>query len=174
MKYHIECQEINWDSTFHLMSTYSRIWTIRSEFTNLQHIANNLPDSFTDLKGVTKSFNPARNAPERVEVPIKTTQLPVPKMRGSSTASNQDPACMQATKDIEEKSSKSVNASQPSVENILWVVYTQRKGNHHNPASACTHWLGHRNTRTHAYWEITKSHHGCIRFPQLYRFWRII
>ena len=53
---------------------------------NLQHLANNLPDSFTDLKGVTKSLNPARNAPERVEVPTKTTQLPVPKKRGSSTA----------------------------------------------------------------------------------------
>jgi hypothetical protein len=54
-----------------------------------------------------------------VEVPIKTTQLPVPKMRGSSTASNQDPASMQATKEIEEKSSKSVNASQPSVDEHL-------------------------------------------------------
>lgn len=49
--------------------------------------------------------------------------------------------------------------------NTLWVVYTQWKGNLHNPASACTHWLGHRNTQTHAYWEITKSHHGCMRFP---------
>ena len=49
--------------------------------------------------------------------------------------------------------------------NTWWVVYTQWKGNLHNPASACTHWLGHRNTRTHAYWEITKSHHGCMRFP---------
>jgi hypothetical protein len=56
----------------------------------LQHITNNLPDSFTDIKGVTKSFSPAKNVPERVEVPIKTTQLPVPEKRGSSTASNQD------------------------------------------------------------------------------------
>jgi hypothetical protein len=86
--YHMECQEINWNSTFHLISMYSRIWTLRLKFTYLQHIANNLPYSFTDLKGVTKSFSPARNAPERVEVPIKTTQLPLPEKRGSSTASN--------------------------------------------------------------------------------------
>lgn len=30
-KYHIECQEINWDFTFLLISTYSRIWTLRSD-----------------------------------------------------------------------------------------------------------------------------------------------
>jgi hypothetical protein len=30
---------------------------------NLQHIANNMLDAFTDYKGVTKSYNPARNAP---------------------------------------------------------------------------------------------------------------
>jgi len=75
-KYHIECQEINWDFTFLLIPTYSRIGTLRSIHKFATH-ANNLPDSFTDLKGVTKSFNPVRNAPERVEVPIKTTQLPV-------------------------------------------------------------------------------------------------
>ena len=33
-------------------------------------------NAFTNYKGVTKSFIPARNAPERVEVPNKATQLP--------------------------------------------------------------------------------------------------
>jgi hypothetical protein len=42
---------------------------------NLQNIANNLPDAFTDYKGVTKSHIPAMNVPERVEV-AKNTQLP--------------------------------------------------------------------------------------------------
>jgi hypothetical protein len=42
----------------------------------LQRLANELLDAFTNYKGVTKSFIPARNAPERVEVPNKTTQLP--------------------------------------------------------------------------------------------------
>ena len=41
---------------------------------DLQHIANNLPDAFTDYKGVTKSYIPARNVPKRVEVPFSTTQ----------------------------------------------------------------------------------------------------
>ena len=41
----------------------------------LQHIANNLSDTFTNTKGVTKSSFPARNAPERIELPNKTIQL---------------------------------------------------------------------------------------------------
>ena len=45
---------------FCLKSTYSKIWTMCSE--DLQHIANNLPDSFTDYKGVTQSCNPAKYA----------------------------------------------------------------------------------------------------------------
>jgi hypothetical protein len=71
---------------------YPRIqeFGLRPEFTYLQLIAIYLPYSFADLKGVTKSFSPVRNAPKRVEVPIKTTQLPLPEKRGSSTASNQD------------------------------------------------------------------------------------
>jgi hypothetical protein len=49
---------------------------------NLQHIANNLPDAFTDYKGVIKSLVPARNVPERVEIPQKTTQPPKQKKGG--------------------------------------------------------------------------------------------
>ena len=48
----------------------------------MQNIANNLPDAFTDHKGVTKSYIPAANAPERVEVPNKTTQLPIANKGG--------------------------------------------------------------------------------------------
>jgi hypothetical protein len=39
----------------------------------LQQIASNLPDTFTNYKGVTKSLNLAVNVPYRVEVTIKTT-----------------------------------------------------------------------------------------------------
>jgi hypothetical protein len=46
----------------------------------LQQIAINLPDMFTDYKGVKKSLNPAINASCRVEVLIKTT--PPPKRGG--------------------------------------------------------------------------------------------
>jgi hypothetical protein len=42
---------------------------------HLQRLANELPNAFTNYKGITKSFNHARNAPERVEVLNKTTQL---------------------------------------------------------------------------------------------------
>ena len=49
------------------------------------NIANNLPDAFTDLKSVSKSHNPAVNVPERVEIPIKVTQLPNQNKRGRST-----------------------------------------------------------------------------------------
>jgi hypothetical protein len=41
-----------------------------------------LPDAFTDYNGVMKSWNPAVNAPKRVEVPKKTTLAPSAKKRG--------------------------------------------------------------------------------------------
>ena len=85
----------------------------------MQHLANNLPDSFTDLKGVTKSLNPARNAPERVEVPIKTTQLPIPKKRGSSTASDLEHASRKQQRKARRKTSEAVNAGQLNVEKHL-------------------------------------------------------
>ena len=36
---------------------------------HLQAIANQLPDAFTDIKRVTKSYIPAANAPARIEIP---------------------------------------------------------------------------------------------------------
>jgi hypothetical protein len=39
--------------------------------------------TFTDYKVVTKSWNPTVNAPERVEVTMKTTQTPSIVKRGS-------------------------------------------------------------------------------------------
>jgi hypothetical protein len=56
----------------------------------LQNIANNLPDAFTEYSGVTKSYHPARNVPERVEVPKKTTQPLINNKRGRSTSKKQD------------------------------------------------------------------------------------
>jgi hypothetical protein len=79
----------------------------------LQHIANNTPDAFTDYKGVTKSYNPTRNAPARVEVPNKTTQLPC--KRGRCTAISMDAASSKQKK-RKAKSSKIVNATQNHVE----------------------------------------------------------
>jgi hypothetical protein len=76
----------------------------------------------------------------RVEVLIKTTQLPNPKKRGSSTTSDQEPTSHKQHMRERRKSSKSVNANQfnvckhlmgstHSVEGQLLLAYT-----------------GHRNT----------------------------
>jgi hypothetical protein len=81
----------------------------------LQHIANNLLEAFTDYKDVTKSSYPARIAPERVKVPIKTIQLSLPKKRGRSTAAPKDNASTKCLRISRTKSSKSVNPSQPQV-----------------------------------------------------------
>ena len=35
----------------------------------LHNLVNQLPDAFTDTKGVTKSYIPAENVPSRVDVP---------------------------------------------------------------------------------------------------------
>ena len=40
---------------------------------HLQQLANNLPDAFTNIRGVSKSHIPAANAPERVEIPMEVT-----------------------------------------------------------------------------------------------------
>ena len=75
----------------------------------------NLPEIFTDNKGVTKSSYPTYNAPERMEVPIKTIQLPLPKKRGRSTAAPKDNAPSKRPRIPRTTSSKSVNLSQPQV-----------------------------------------------------------
>jgi hypothetical protein len=77
----------------------------------LQYIVNNLPEAFTDYKGVTQSSYPSRNAPEKVEVPIKTIQLPLPKKRGRITAAPKDNAPSKRPRKLRTKSSKSVNPS---------------------------------------------------------------
>jgi hypothetical protein len=77
----------------------------------LQNLANNLPDAFSDYKGVTKSLRPARNVPERVEVPNKTTQPSIGKKRWRSTSKRQDV--------IAGKQKKIGNATQPLVERHL-------------------------------------------------------
>jgi len=56
----------------------------------LQNIANNLPDVFADYKCVTKSIYPARNVPERVDVPNKTTQPQIGNKRGINNSKKQE------------------------------------------------------------------------------------
>jgi len=79
----------------------------------ITHIANNIPDALADYKGVTKSYNPAKNVPERVEVPNKTTQLP--SKRGRSTAISTD-AASSKQRERKNKVPNTTNANQPHVE----------------------------------------------------------
>ena len=74
--YHNECQKINWNASGIQSFDPRTIETEREvqKIINLQNITNNLPEAFTDYKGVTMSHNPAINIPERVEVP--TQNLP--------------------------------------------------------------------------------------------------
>jgi hypothetical protein len=58
----------------------------------LQNVVNNLPDAFTDYKGVTKSWNPTVNAPERVEVPKKVIHTPSIVKRGRVAQTKKDKA----------------------------------------------------------------------------------
>jgi hypothetical protein len=65
--YHNKCQEINWNVSG--IQSYD-LRTIKFEhevqkFINLQNIANNLPEAFTDYKGVTISHNPVVNMPKK-------------------------------------------------------------------------------------------------------------
>jgi hypothetical protein len=57
---------------------------------NLQNVANDLSNTFTDYKGVTKSWNPAVNAPKRVEIPMKTTQVLSIMKRGMTATTKKD------------------------------------------------------------------------------------
>ena len=119
-----ECREIDWDAKS-ISSSDPR--TKENELQvqkiiGLQNIANNLPDAFTNYKGVIKSFIPARNAPERVEVPNKTTQNPTNK-RGRSKATNKDSPPL--------KKRKTVNAHQQQVDETQCGIDTQPSSNAH-------------------------------------------
>jgi hypothetical protein len=72
-----------------------------------------LPDAFTDHKGVTKSYIPAVNAPEQVEVPNKTTQLPIANKRGRNPVSREKASLKSPRK---QRKSMTVNANQPEVD----------------------------------------------------------
>jgi hypothetical protein len=93
-KYHSKCQEINWDDKSIISfdpSTKENEFKVQ-KIINLQNVANNLSDAFTDYKDVTKSWNPMINAPKRVEVPKKTTQAPFIVKSGRVATTKRDNA----------------------------------------------------------------------------------
>ena len=109
-QYQKKCREIDWDAKGISSSDphTSEFDLLVQKIIQLQNIANNLPDAFTNYKGVMKSFIPTRNAPERVEVPNKTTQPPISNKRGRSKASKQDLSAS--------KQKKTVNAHQLTID----------------------------------------------------------
>ena len=76
----------------------------------MQNIANNLPDAFTDYKGVTKSNVPAMNVPERVDVTHRSTQ---PPKRGRNL-DTKDKALQKRPRGM--RNPQIVNASQQNVD----------------------------------------------------------
>jgi len=103
--YQKECQEIDWNAKG---IQFSNPRTTEAE-QQVQRIID--LQTFTDYKGVTKSLHPARNVPERVEVPNKTTHPQLGKKKGRSTSKKQDA--------IANKQKKTGNATQPLVERHL-------------------------------------------------------
>jgi hypothetical protein len=118
-KYHSEYQEINWDDKSILSSDPRTKETELQvqKIINLQNVVNNLPDAFTDYKGVTKSWNHAVNAPEIVEVPKKTTQSPSVVKRERITQTKKDRATnKRPRKEKMRPPQKIVNVSHPVVD----------------------------------------------------------
>lgn len=78
-----ECREIEWNSSsIHTLDPRSPDAEQEVQrIIHLQNLANDLPDAFTDLRGVSKLHIPAANAPERVEIPMEGDFTPAPKPR---------------------------------------------------------------------------------------------
>jgi hypothetical protein len=79
----------------------------------LQNITNNLPEAFTNYKGVTKSHKPAANVPERVE--ILTQNVPNQNKRGR-TMVTKGKTSKQHPRKQRKNTSKMVNANQHHVD----------------------------------------------------------
>jgi hypothetical protein len=87
---------------------------------NLQNVVNNLPDTFTDYNGVTKSLNHTVNAPERVEVSKKTSQAPSVVKRGRIAQTKKDNAPnKRPRKEKRRPLQKIVNMNEPVVDRQL-------------------------------------------------------
>jgi hypothetical protein len=126
-------------------------------FKDLQHIANNLPNSFTNYKGVTQSYNPAKICLEEWRYQQKPLNSPF-IATGGEVWQYYIRIRLPASKDIE--ASESVNASQLHIDRHLMGSIHPVDG---KPLQ--TQVIVHTMTRTSEYptrphWEIASSHHG--------------
>jgi hypothetical protein len=124
---------------------------------NLQNIANNLPDAFTNYKGVIKSFYPTRNVPKRVEVPKKSTQIiPLGSKRGRGNSLIQD-----------KKQKQTVNEGQFFVdENFVSNQHLLERFDLIPSPPMCTDSEARTfNDRDQLYWEIMMIYQGLMKLP---------
>ena len=65
-------KEISWNelSLSHLDPRTKQCELEVQKIIHLQSLANQLPNAFTDPKGVTKSYIPAANAPIKIDIPV--------------------------------------------------------------------------------------------------------
>jgi hypothetical protein len=128
---------------------------------NLQNVTNNLPDAFTDYKGVTKSWNPMVNSPERVEVPKKTTHAPSIVKMGRVAQTKKDKAPNKRPRKEKTRSlQKIVNVSQPRVDRHLVDIPQSSTEMHYRNENAST-----LETLMPSYWEIMRHQQGYKKFP---------
>jgi hypothetical protein len=139
----------------YLKSTYSKIWTMRSE--DLQYIANNLPNSFTEYKGVTQSYNPAKICLKEWRYQQKSLHSPF-KATGGEAWQKYIRIQLLASKDI--KAIESVNASQLHVDRHLMGSIHPVDGKP-PPTQVIVHTMtGTSEYPTQPHWETASSHHG--------------
>jgi hypothetical protein len=106
---------------------------------NLQSVANNLSDVFTDYKDVTKSWNLVINTPERLEVTKKTTHAPFVVKRGRVAQTKKDNTPNKHPK--KEKTmllQKAVDVSQPMVDRHLVDIPQSSTKAHYRNENAST------------------------------------
>ncbi|XP_058768131.1 uncharacterized protein LOC131641850 [Vicia villosa] len=65
------------ESNFPALGERIRSWKKRS----LKNLANQLPNAFTDPKGVTKSYIPAANAPIKIDIPVGQSNESQPRLK---------------------------------------------------------------------------------------------
>ena len=128
---------------------------MRSE--GLQHIANNLPNAFTDYKGVTQSHSPAKIC--RKEWRYQQNPLHSPfKATGGDVWQKYIRIQLLASKDI--KVSESVNAGQLHGDRHLMGSIHPVDGKP-PPTQVIVHTMtGTQEYPTQPHWEIASSHYG--------------
>jgi hypothetical protein len=120
-----------------------------------------LPYAFTGYKGVTKSWNPVVNAPERVEVTKKTTQVPSVVKRRMVAQTKKDNAPNKRPRiDKTGPIQKTVNVSHPMVDRHLVDISQSSTQACYRNENAST-----LETLMISYWGIMRHQQGYKRFP---------